>query len=139
PRIRCHARPLDPGRRRRAMTRRAQIVFLLVLTTAIYLATAGWPALLDDADASHALAARALLDRGDWAVLHINGIAWLEKPPFHYWLVAACFALFGESTFATRLPVALAVVALTQLVYSFGSQFFGTRAGFYAALVMCTS
>jgi 4-amino-4-deoxy-L-arabinose transferase-like glycosyltransferase len=121
------------------MTRRTQIVILLVLTTAIYLATAGWPALLDDADASHALAARALLDRGDWAVLHINGIAWLEKPPFHYWLVVASFALFGESTFATRLPVALAIVALTLLVYSFGSRFFGTRAGFYAALVMCTS
>jgi 4-amino-4-deoxy-L-arabinose transferase-like glycosyltransferase len=121
------------------MTRRAQIVILFVLTTAIYLATAGWPALLDDADASHALAARALLDRGDWVVLHINGIAWLEKPPFHYWLVAACFALFGESTFATRLPVALAVVALTLLVYSFGSRFFGTRAGCYAGLVMCTS
>jgi 4-amino-4-deoxy-L-arabinose transferase-like glycosyltransferase len=121
------------------MTKRLQIVILLVLAVSIYIATAGWPALLDDADASHALAARAMLERGDWAVLHINGIAWLEKPPFHYWLVAASFAVFGENTLATRLPVALAVVGLTLLVYIFGRQFFGTRAGFYAGLVMCTS
>ena len=121
------------------MTKRVQIVILLVLTVAIYVATVGWPALLDDADASHALAARAMLERGDWAVLHINGIAWLEKPPLHYWLVAASFALLGENTFAARLPVALAVVGLTFLVYSFGERFFGKRAGFYGALVMCTS
>ena len=121
------------------MTQRFQIVILLVLTGTIYIATAARPSLLDDADASHALAARAMLERGDWAVLHINGVAWLEKPPLHYWLVAASFALLGENAFTTRLPVALAVTGLVLLVYSFGSRFFGNRAGFYAGLVMCTS
>jgi hypothetical protein len=91
------------------MTQRLQIVVLLVLTVTIYVATAARPSLLDDADASHAMAAQAMLDRGDWAVLHMNGVAWLQKPPLHYWLVAASFALLGENAFATRLPVALAV------------------------------
>jgi 4-amino-4-deoxy-L-arabinose transferase-like glycosyltransferase len=121
------------------MTQRLQIVVLLILTVTIYLATAAWPALLDDADAAHALAARAIVEHGDWAVLHINGIAWLEKPPFHYWLVAASYALLGDSAFATRLPLALAVIGLVLLVYGFGCRFFGQRAGFYAGLVMCTS
>jgi 4-amino-4-deoxy-L-arabinose transferase-like glycosyltransferase len=121
------------------MTRRLQLVVLLALTLGIYVGTAGWPALLDDADAAHALAARSMVGSGDWAVLHVNGVAWLEKPPLHYWLVALSYAVFGVSTFATRLPVALAVVGLTLLVYSFGRRFFGARAGFYAALVMCTS
>jgi len=53
-------------------------------------------------------------------------------------LVAASFALLGENAFAARLPVALAVTGLVLLVYSFGSRFFGRRAGFYAGLVMCT-
>jgi len=120
------------------MTRRLQILILLVLTVTIYIAAAARPSLLDDADAAHALAARAMLEQGDWAVLHINGVAWLEKPPLHYWLVAASFALLGENAFAARLPVALAVTGLVLLVYSFGSRFFGRRAGFYAGLVMCT-
>src|SRR4029453_11015333 len=121
------------------MTQRLQIVVLLVLTVTIYIGTAARPSLLDDADASHAMAAQAMLERGDWAVLHMNGVAWLEKPPVHFWLVAASFALLGENAFATRLPAALAVTGLVFLVYSFGSRFFGRRAGFYAALVMCTS
>src|SRR5262245_20195910 len=106
------------------MTRRLQIVILTVLTVSIYVGTAARPSLLDDADASHALAARAMLERGDWAVLHVNDVAWLEKPPLHYWLVAASFALIGENAFAARLPAAMAVVALVLLVYSFGSRFF---------------
>jgi 4-amino-4-deoxy-L-arabinose transferase-like glycosyltransferase len=121
------------------MTQRLQIVILIVLTVTIYIATSARPSLLDDADASHAMAAQAMLERGDWAVLHMNGIAWLEKPPFHYWLVAASFALLGETAFAVRLPLALAVTGLVFLIYVFGSHFFGGRAGFYAALVMCTS
>jgi len=121
------------------MTRRLQIVSLLLLTVSIYVVTAARPSLLDDADASHALAARAVLEDGDWAVLHINGVAWLEKPPLHYWLVAASYALLGETAFATRLPSGLAVVALVLLVYSFGCRYFGERAGFYAGLVMGTS
>src|SRR5215813_914265 len=100
------------------MRPRSQLAVLLTLTLAIYVGTAGWPALLDDADASHALAARAMLTDGDWAVLHVNGVAWLEKPPLHYWLVALSYAVFGVSAFATRLPAALAVVGLTLLVYS---------------------
>jgi 4-amino-4-deoxy-L-arabinose transferase-like glycosyltransferase len=121
------------------MTRPLQILTLVLLTVTIYVVTAARPSLLDDADAAHALAARAVLVDGDWAVLHINGIAWLEKPPVHYWLVAASYALLGETAFATRLPAALAVIALVLLTYGIGRRFFGERAGFYAGLAMATS
>jgi hypothetical protein len=38
------------------MTRRAQVVILLLLTAAIHLAAAGWPTLLDDAHAGESSA-----------------------------------------------------------------------------------
>lgn len=115
------------------------MLLLLAVTFSIYVGNAGRPALLDDADGCHALAAQAILQRHDWAVLYVDGIRWLEKPPLHYWLVAATFSLFGENAFATRLPIALAMVALVLLLYEFGRRFFGERAGFYAGLVMATS
>jgi 4-amino-4-deoxy-L-arabinose transferase-like glycosyltransferase len=121
------------------MNRRVSILILLALSLSIYVGTAGWPALLDDADSAHAVAAREMLQTGDWAVLHINGIRYLEKPPLHYWLVAGSYALLGESAFSTRLPLALAVVGLVLMVYAFGRHFFGDRAGLYAGLAMCTS
>jgi 4-amino-4-deoxy-L-arabinose transferase-like glycosyltransferase len=123
----------------RSMRRRFSVLFLLALALGIYVGTAAWPALLDDADSAHAVAAREILQTGNWVVLHINGIRYLEKPPLHYWLVAASYALFGPSTFSTRLPLALAVVGLVLMAYAFGRHFFGERAGFYAGLVMCTS
>ncbi|MBI1749105.1 MAG: glycosyltransferase family 39 protein [Acidobacteria bacterium] len=121
-----------------AMTRRFHILFLLALALALYVGTAAAPALIDDADGGHAIAAREMLERRDFAVMHINGIRWLEKAPFHYWLVAASYALLGESTFATRLPLALGVVGLVLMVYFFGRHFWGERAGFYAGLAIGT-
>ena len=121
------------------MSRSFAILFLLAFSLGIYLGTTSAPALVDEADCAHAIAARELRESGDWAVLHINGIRYLEKAPLHYWLVAASYKLLGESDFSTRLPLALATVALVLMVYVFGRRFFGERAGFYAGLVMCTS
>src|SRR2546426_366459 len=121
------------------MSRAFAILFLLAFSLGIYLGTTSAPALVDEADCAHAIAARELRESGDWAVLHINGIRYLEKAPLHYWLVAASYKILGESDFSTRLPLALATVALLLMVYVLGRRFFGERAGFYAGLVMCTS
>ena len=49
----------------------------------------------------------------NWAVMYMNGIRYLEKAPLHYWLVATSYAIAGQNAFTTRLPLALAVIALT--------------------------
>ncbi|HEV2387559.1 MAG TPA: glycosyltransferase family 39 protein [Candidatus Acidoferrales bacterium] len=121
------------------MTRRGLILLLLAFSLGTYVGTAAWPGLLDDADTTHAMAAREMLQSGNWVILHIDGIRYLEKPPLHYWLVAASYALFGPTTFATRLPLALAIAGLALMLFAFGRRFFGERAGFYAGLVMTTS
>jgi 4-amino-4-deoxy-L-arabinose transferase-like glycosyltransferase len=119
--------------------RRLSVLLLLLISAVIYIGSAARPGLLDDADGCHALAAREILQRHDWTVLHINGVRWLEKPPFHYWLVAIAYRLFGENAFTTRLPIALAMIALVLVLYEFGRRFFNERAGFYAGLAMATS
>src|SRR5229473_922632 len=119
-------------------SRHVALLLLLALSLGIYVGNAAQPALLDDADGGHAEAAREMLATGDWTILHINGVRWMEKPPLHYWLVAGSYALLGESAFATRLPLALSVAGLVCMVYVFGRRYFGERAGFYAGLVMCT-
>ncbi len=120
-------------------SRTTALLILLGFALLIYVGNASRPALLDDADAGHAAVSQEMLRSGDWVVLHMNGIRWLEKPPFHYWTVAVSYLLFGQSAFSTRLPLALAVAGLVVMVYVFGRRFFGDRTGFYAGLVMCTS
>jgi 4-amino-4-deoxy-L-arabinose transferase-like glycosyltransferase len=113
---------------------------LLVLSSALYLGTAQGSALVDDdIDAAHALVAREMLQRHDYAVLYMDGIRYLIRPPMHFWLVGASYALLGETEFATRLPVALAMVGLVLLTFEFGRRFFSDRAGLYGALAVATS
>ncbi len=117
---------------------RAVALLLLVVSVLIYAGTAAHPALLDDADSAHAIVSREMLQRGDWTILYMNGIRYLMKAPLHYWAVALSYKLLGQSAFSTRLPVALAMVGLTLLVYAFARRFFGLRAGLYSGLAAST-
>jgi 4-amino-4-deoxy-L-arabinose transferase-like glycosyltransferase len=112
---------------------------LLLLSSAVYLGNAGFPGLLDDADSSHAMVSREMLQRHDWVILYMNGIRYLVKAPLHYWAVALNYAVLGKNEFSTRLPVALAMVGLVLLVNVFARRYFGFRAGLYSGLAVCTS
>ncbi len=119
-------------------SRTPAVILLIVLGAAIYVGTAGFPALLDDADASHAMVSREMLQRHDGVILYMNGIRYLMKAPLHYWAVALSYAALGQNEFSTRLPVALAMIGLVLLVNEFARRFFGVRAGLYCGLVVCT-
>lgn len=119
-------------------SRTSALILLMFLSAAIYLGNAGFPALLDDADASHAMVAREMLQRRDGVILYMNGIRYLMKAPLHYWAVALSYAVLGQSEFSTRLPVALSMIGLVLLVNEFARRFFGVRAGLYSGLVACT-
>ena len=97
------------------------------------------PSLLDDADATHANAARAMVTTGDLVTLKVNGVRYLEKAPLPYWLAAASFKVFGFNTFAAHLPQAIAVLLLMLLGHRWANQAFGSRTGFYTAIGVLTS
>jgi len=114
--------------------RRVLLTVLFVLWVVVYGTALFSPALLDDADSVHAEAAREILSRNDWVTLHVNGIRYLEKAPWLYWMLASSFKLFGVYDWSARLPLAVAVLALLCSVYFLGERIFGESAGFYAAL-----
>jgi 4-amino-4-deoxy-L-arabinose transferase-like glycosyltransferase len=97
------------------------------------------PSLMDDVDAVQAQIARNMLQSGDWVTARLDGVAYLEKSPLKYWMMAVSFRIFGPHDWAARLPVGLATVLLCWLVARFGAWAFGERAGLYAGLVMATS
>jgi hypothetical protein len=101
----------------------------------IYLSTCFQPSLLDDADATHAQAAKEILQRHDWVTLHVDGVRYLEKAPLLYWLVAISYRLCGINQFAVRLPTALAVGLLAWTLFLFGRWASAARAGWYAAVI----
>ncbi len=112
---------------------------LISLWLLLFFASLFAPSLLDDADATHANAARHIAVAGDWVTLQVNGIRYLEKAPLPYWLVAISFRIFGFNTFATHLPQAIAVLLLALLGYAWSRKAFGWRAAFYTGLATLTS
>src|SRR5712671_3134274 len=65
------------------------------------------PSLLDDVDAVQAQIARNMLDSGDWVTARLDGVAYLEKSPLKYWMIAVSYMIFGVHDWAARIPVAL--------------------------------
>ncbi len=94
---------------------------------------------MDDVDAVQAQIARNMLDSGDWVTAHLDGVAYLEKSPLKYWLIAISFKLFGVHDWVARIPVALSAVLLCWLVFRIGAWAFSVRAGMYAGLALATS
>ena len=97
------------------------------------------PSLMDDVDAVQAQIARNMLQSGDWVTARLDGVAYLEKSPLKYWMVAVAFAIFGAHDWAARIPIALCTVLLCWVTARFGAWAFGRRAGLHAGLVLGTS
>jgi hypothetical protein len=113
--------------------------FLGVLWLLLFFASLFSPPVLDDADGTHANAARQMALSGDWVTLRVNNVRYLEKAPLPYWIAAASFRVFGFNTFAAHLPQALAVLLLMLLGYRWALESFGERAALYTGLGVLTS
>ncbi len=122
------------------LSRRGQSLLVLTLFWfSIFAVSLKTPALLDDADSVHAEAAREMVVRGDWTTLYVNGIRYLEKAPFMYWLAAAGIRVFGPAEWVVRLPVAVFELFLVLVIYELGSFLWDRTRGFCAGLVYVTS
>jgi 4-amino-4-deoxy-L-arabinose transferase-like glycosyltransferase len=115
------------------------LALLSALWLVLFVASLFSPPVLDDADGTHANAARQMALSGDWVTLRVNNIRYLEKAPLPYWIVAASILLFGLNAFAVHLPQALAVLLLMLLGYRWAHEAYGERAALYTGLGVLTS
>jgi 4-amino-4-deoxy-L-arabinose transferase-like glycosyltransferase len=79
---------------------------------------------------------REMLHGGDWVIPHLNGLAYIEKPPLQYWATALCLSLFGETEFAARLYMALTALGTVALAWRMARLIGDAQAGWRAAAVL---
>jgi 4-amino-4-deoxy-L-arabinose transferase-like glycosyltransferase len=132
------SRPAAPAETSRRIPPRACAALLLVFF-AVYVGALWTPGLLDDADSTHAEAAREMAVTHDYVTLKVNGVRYLEKPPLPYWIAAASFRIFGENEFALRLPIAMYILLLSMLAANWAARAYSPRAGVFAGLMMLTA
>src|SRR5947209_19723980 len=108
---------------------RYQVIVILIAALVFIGCMISPPSLMDDVDAVQAQIARNMLQSGDWVTARLDGVAYLEKSPLKYWMIAVSFMVFGPHDWAARIPLALATVLLCWMVARFGAWAFGARAG----------
>ena len=118
---------------------RADWIVLAAASLVFLLSIGSPPHLMDDVDAVQAQAARNMLASGDWVTARLDGVAYLEKSPLNYWMIAVAYRIFGVHDWAAQFPHALAVVLLCWITYRFGRWAFGETAGLYAGIALSTS
>jgi len=82
---------------------------------------------------------REMLLSGDWITPHLNGLAYLEKPPLQYWASAAAYRIFGVSEWAARLPALLAAWLGVLAVFLTGRRLWNSSVAVSAAALLASS
>ena len=94
---------------------RSLLVALVLLLAAVWIEPRG-SGLAEPDETRYAEIPREMLAAGDLLVPRLNGVPYFEKPPLLYWLNAASLRIFGETSWAARLPTRLAGLGTAALV-----------------------
>ncbi|CAG2140675.1 glycosyltransferase family 39 protein [Cupriavidus numazuensis] len=107
-----------------------------VLIALLWFGTLGMRHLIGPDEGRYAEIAREMFLSGDWVTIRYNDLKYFEKPPFHMWVTALSYALFGIGEWQARLCVALtgAVGLLASMLAA--HRWFGARAALLTGLVL---
>ncbi|MDD5861460.1 MAG: glycosyltransferase family 39 protein [Prevotella sp.] len=87
-----------------------------------------------------AIVSYSMIHSGNWILPRNNGGETAYKPPFFHWCVAAVSLVRGDVTEgSSRLPSALALIAMTMATFSFFARRKGVQMGLLTALVAFTT
>lgn len=95
--------------------------------------------LWDNSETAYGEVAREILLTHNWVIMHLNNVPYFIQPPLYFWLGAIFSLAMGPTTFALRLPSALATIVLCAFTGYAVARQAGARAGSYAAVILSTS
>ncbi len=120
---------LDPRDRRQFAA--FMLFALLLLALGIGLRDP-WPA----DEPRFTLAAKQMVESGDWLFPHRGSELYADKPPMLMWMEAAGFELFGSWRVAFLLPSLLAGLLTLTLTWDLGRRLWNPRVGLLAAAAL---
>ncbi|MCB0328441.1 MAG: glycosyltransferase family 39 protein [Bdellovibrionales bacterium] len=116
-------------------------ILILVLSLRLFTLESG--DLLDPTETRYATIAHNMVSSGDWVTPKLpseEGLEpYLSKPPFHFWLTAISYSIFGIDEWSARLPSFLGLLIITASLVIFSRRFLSPEVGYLASLICITS
>lgn len=118
---------------------RKQLFWFLVLAFIVLAAGYGlrepWPS----DEPRFVLVAKQMVDSGSYLFPHRGIQLYPDKPPFFFWILAACYQLIGSWRWSFLLPSLLSGMTVLYLAYDLGRRLWTPRAGIWAATAILFS
>lgn len=99
--------------------------------------------LVDPTEARYATVAQEMILLDDWLTPRLpmpeGVVPYMGKPPFHFWLTAGSYSLFGVDEWTARLPSWISSILILLVIWSFGRRFFNEQSAIAAALIAFSS
>lgn len=125
---------------RQHLTLTTWVLILIIALLALRLFTMAILPVFDTTEARYAEIARIMFETNNWVTPQFDyNIPFWGKPPFHTWLSATSFVMFGVSELSARLPHFICGVAVGLLVYNFCRQTVGHKSALLGVLVLTSS
>jgi 4-amino-4-deoxy-L-arabinose transferase-like glycosyltransferase len=102
----------------------------------VWLGTLNARPLFNPDEGRYAEIPREMLSTGDGVIPHLNGLAYIEKPPLQYWATAGMYWLLGESAWSARLYTALCALGAIAIVWVLARRLWDEAAAWRAAAVL---
>jgi 4-amino-4-deoxy-L-arabinose transferase-like glycosyltransferase len=90
-----------------------------------------WPA----DEPRFASVARDMVATGEWLFPRVGGDLYQDKPPLFFWMLAACYTLFGSLKWSFLVPSFLAAGGTLFCLYDLGRRLVSREAGLAAAIL----
>jgi 4-amino-4-deoxy-L-arabinose transferase-like glycosyltransferase len=108
------------------------------LIVLVWLATLGARPLFNPDEGRYAEIPREMLSGGDWVIPHLDGLAYIEKPPLQYWATALAYRVLGANVFSARLYTALCALGTIALVWVLARDLWDEAVAWRAAAVLAS-
>jgi len=118
---------------------RRTLVCAIVLILGVWFLTLDARHLLRSDEGRYAEIAREMFATGDWVTIRYNGLKYFEKPPFHLWMTATAYHVFGVGDWQARLWVAVSGIIGLLMTSLAASRWYGRRVGLLTALVLLSA
>jgi 4-amino-4-deoxy-L-arabinose transferase-like glycosyltransferase len=120
------------------VSERLGVVVLAAFVAVVWIGVLPTRPLFNPDEGRYAEIPREMLQGRDWVVPHLDGLAYIEKPPLQYWATAVSLGVFGPTAFAARLYTAVSALAGIGVVAWLGARLWTPAAALRAAAVLAS-